>query len=179
MAFFSRLLTLDSMRQQSDGTAGTNVRYDGEDSVQWPDSKDFTPVSATVPKSDINIAKVGVYFQVHNMSVSRGSNVQKSGYAMLKEEFMSTCGFKVEAGHVFFRAAIFAEMKKDMLYSVECRVSDGEISFTYCECTAGHGPHAICKHVAVMLYSLEHYERSGEWMLARSCTDRAHISLDT
>ena len=107
------------------------------------------------------------------MSVSRGSKVQKSGYAMFKDGFMSSCSYKSEGDTVFFRAAVFAEMKKDMIYLVECRISDKEIEYSCCECTAGRGPHAICKHVAVLLYNLEHFEQSGEWILARSCTDRA------
>ena len=171
MSHLFRLIVLDNARQSSSGGASGN--YEGEDEVQWPDTKDFLPVNSAVPKSDINIAKVGVYFQVHNMSVSRGSKVQKSGFAMFKDGFMSSCSYKSEGATVFFRAAVFAEMKKDMIYLVECRVSDREIEYTYCECTAGRGPHAICKHVAVLLYNLERFEQSGEWILARSCTDRA------
>ena len=166
-AFCYRLFVLDNARLQAGGNADASGFYEGDDTVQWPDSKHFAPVSSTVPKSDVNIAKVGVYFQVHNLSVSRGSKVQKSGYAMFSEGFMSTCSYKSEGSNVFFRAAVFAEMKKDMMYMVECRVSGGEIAYTSCECTAGRGPHVICKHVAVTLYNMEHNERSGEWVLAK------------
>ena len=97
--------------------------------------------------------------------------MQMSGHAMHQSSFLNTCSYKVCDQNGFVRAAVFAEMRKGVQYIVECRISDQEIVYTACECTAGRGPNAICKHVAVVLYALEHYERTGMWKTAKSCTD--------
>ena len=73
-----RLMVLDNVRQFSYSGEQSNGCYEG-DVAQWPDPKGFIAVSSSVPKNDINIAKVGVYFQTHNTSVSRGSKIQESG----------------------------------------------------------------------------------------------------
>ncbi|XP_043232089.1 uncharacterized protein LOC122386699 [Amphibalanus amphitrite] len=92
---------------------------------------------------------------------------------MFKEGFMCSCSYSTSDRNLFLRATVFAEMKKDVTYLVECRIQDSEIRYTSCECTAGRGPHAICKHVAVLLYNLEQYERTDKWMMSKSCTDVA------
>ena len=73
-----RLMVLDNVRQSSHSGQQSSGCYEGEDVAQWPDPEGFIAVGSSVPKNDINIAKVGVYFQTHNTSVSRGSKVQKS-----------------------------------------------------------------------------------------------------
>ena len=165
-----RLRYLDSATGSS---PGSSIGFDGCDNVAWPDLAKFIHVNEAVPKNDMNVAKVGVYFLEHNVSVSRCSKVQKSGFAMFKEGFLCTCSYTTRDKTLFLRAAVFAEMKKDVTYLVECRTEDGEIAYTSCECTAGRGPNATCKHVAVVLYNLENYERTGTWILFKSCTDEA------
>lgn len=165
---------LDSLHAAGpSGDATINEGNDGGDSILWPSPKQFKHVGNAAPKMGLNIAKVGCYFLEHNLSVSRMSKVQKSGFAMFEEGFLNTCMFKVISDDVFLRAAVFAEMRKEVSYLVECRFNDEEIVYTNCECTAGRGPHAICKHVAVVLYSVENYERTGAWKVAKSCTDTA------
>ena len=107
------------------------------------------------------------------MPVSRDSNVQKSSYAISMDGFMSSCSYKCKADTVSFRAAVSAEMKNMIIYLVDCCVSDKQIKYACCECNAGRGPHAICKYVAVLLYDLERFEQSDEWILARPCTGGA------
>ena len=71
----------------------------------------------------------------------------------------------------FFRAVVYPEMKKSVLYNVEVRVSDGDIAYTRCECAAGHGPHGICKHVTTVLLMVRHFGAEGTWLMEKSCTE--------
>jgi uncharacterized Zn finger protein len=42
----------------------------------------------------------------------------------------------------------------------------------HCECPAGRGPTATCKHVVGMLNTLEHFKRTGELRVQESCTEK-------
>ena len=141
------------------------------DSVEWPAGRTFSSVNADVPCKDVGSEQVAAYLELHNQSVSRLTKVNKSARSMLAKGFVRTCQFATEGEHVFFKAVVYPEMKRTVLYNVELRLSDGEIRYTRCECAAGHGPHGICKHVTAVLYMLHHFGETGEWLLERSCTE--------
>lgn len=42
---------------------------------------------------------------------------------------------------------------------------------SHCECPAGKGPSATCKHIAAVMLMLENFLRNGEIMIKKSCTE--------
>ncbi len=55
----------------------------------------------------------------------------------------------------FFTGAVDAEMKKRVVYAIKLAVDkQGQISFSSCECAAGVGPRATCKHIIAGKYFL-------------------------
>ena len=47
----------------------------------------------------------------------------------------------------------------------------GDVINSDCECPAGKGPHATCKHVAAILFMLEMFVSTGSLACQKSCTD--------
>ena len=141
------------------------------DSVTWPPGPAFSSVNADVQCKNISSEQVAAYLELHNQSVSRLTKVCKSARSMLEKGFVRSCQYVAESEHVFLKAVVYPEMKRTVLYNVEVRLSDGDISYTRCECAAGHGPHGICKHVTAVLFMLHHFGEEGKWLLEKSCTE--------
>ncbi|TRY78175.1 hypothetical protein TCAL_16683 [Tigriopus californicus] len=57
---------------------------------------------------------------------------------------------------VFFTGIVSAEMKKHVSYNIKITVdqSSGEVQNSACECPAGKGPSATCKHIVCVLLLL-------------------------
>ena len=56
------------------------------------------------------------------------------------------------APNVFVQSIVWAEMRKSVSYRVDISLNeDGIIQETQCECGAGQGPSADCKHVVTVL----------------------------
>jgi hypothetical protein len=73
---------------------------------------------------------------------------------------------------IFFSGIVGAEMKKQVTYNVKLVVGvNGEVKNSHCECPAGQGPHATCKHITCILIILHKFVESGELRVAKSCTE--------
>ena len=71
----------------------------------------------------------------------------------------------------FFVSHMWAEMKKTVAYKVDISVSSlGVVQEAQCECAAGQGPSAHCKHVAAVLFGLMSFTTSGNLITALTCT---------
>lgn len=58
-------------------------------------------------------------------------------------------------GMTYFCASIRAEMKKSVSYKVDVSIDKVQVvQEAQCECGAGQGPTAHCKHVACLLYAV-------------------------
>lgn len=72
---------------------------------------------------------------------------------------------------IYFNSAIKAAMKK-LIYVVDIFITfENNIEQCQCECTAGEGPAAHCKHVLALLLALEFFLRTQNLKIAETCTD--------
>ena len=79
----------------------------------------------------------------------------------------------VEENRVFYRAVVRPEMRKQVRYVVMNHTgSSGTIPNAHCECTAGTGKPAMCKHVATALYGIKSQVRSGQMLTEQTCAGR-------
>ncbi|XP_076091240.1 uncharacterized protein LOC143063144 [Mytilus galloprovincialis] len=64
-------------------------------------------------------------------------------------------------------------MKKQVTYNYKLKMEKGSGSpvNSQCECPAGKGPHATCKHIAAVLLMLEEFSQSGQLAVEKSCTE--------
>jgi hypothetical protein len=73
--------------------------------------------------------------------------------------------------HVYFKAECHAQMKLRVSYVVDvCVEKTGVVNACQCECGAGMGPSAHCKHVIAVLYGITKFCTSGEFITFQTCT---------
>ena len=70
------------------------------------------------------------------------------------------------------RAKCLAQMKSGVSYIVDVELdnNDGMVCTTQCECAAGMGPVAHCKHVSTVLYGFTVYVNEGLLKAIETCT---------
>lgn len=72
----------------------------------------------------------------------------------------------------YVRGRVAAEMKKKVVYNVDVSFDNhGVITECQCECGAGMGPEAHCKHVSVVIYALIDFSEKGTIYVQGTCTD--------
>ena len=66
------------------------------------------------------------------------------------------------------------EMKKSVSYVVDVQLNKGggAIVEGQCECAAGVGPHAVCKHVVAILFAVHDFSVNGNLKLQLTCTQK-------
>lgn len=146
--------------------------------VLWPPDKSFTSVnqSSIVPVMDIvhiNQYFLQVYKEPEGMNMYAA--VHRKGYAMMKNNFMTAL---VESKKVlyFYRGQVNSEMTKNLTYFVKLVIDcAGNIIEGSCECIAGKGTQAVCKHVATVSYALLYFREHKTWCIRKTCTDQKQV----
>lgn len=73
----------------------------------------------------------------------------------------------------YLKSGCRAEMKKSVVYTVDVCISfDGQILEARCECGAGMGPNAHCKHVAAVIYGAHVFSSKGSVLVENTCTEK-------
>ena len=79
----------------------------------------------------------------------------------------------------YFNGNMWAEMSKSACYTIDILVNDvGIIEEAQCECGAGQGPTAHCKHVATIYLGLVQFGISGTLLTELTCTQVRNITTD-
>lgn len=91
---------------------------------------------------------------------------------MYEERFLLTARIAVDGNFTYIQGQCKAQMKK-MFYVVNVKLnSDGSIEQSHCECAAGSGVEAHCKHVMVLLHGVEDMVRTKTMILYQVCTQK-------
>ena len=73
----------------------------------------------------------------------------------------------------FFSGIVSAEMRnKAYIIRIRVEAASGNILNSECDCPAGEGPTATCKHIVAMLLILVNFITTGTLVIAGSCTDQ-------
>ena len=76
-----------------------------------------------------------------------------------------------QGDNTFVSAIVWAEMRKAASYKIDISINrDGVIQESQCECGAGEGPTAHCKHVGAVLYGLTCFCQTGIVTTELTCT---------
>jgi hypothetical protein len=71
----------------------------------------------------------------------------------------------------FFTASVWAEMKKSVSYKIDIAVDVYRVIVeAQCECGAGQGPTAHCKHVTCTLLGIQDVACNGRIVIETTCT---------
>jgi hypothetical protein len=108
--------------------------------------------------------------EVANFLALYNQTLQKKILDVYNGRFIRTIRFRHVDNKTYISSRVSAEMTKKLcVYNVDVLLDvHGVVQESQCECTAGTGPNAHCKHVAVVLYALT---RSKEGILTtKTCT---------
>lgn len=73
----------------------------------------------------------------------------------------------------YVRSACWAEMRKKTSYFVDISLKrNGQVNEAQCECGAGEGPTAHCKHVRTVLFACCKFISTGKMNVEMSCTEK-------
>lgn len=96
--------------------------------------------------------------------------VSKSLY---EETYLQYCRWAAGNDSYFVAARCHAQMKNGVTYLVNIQLDTiGAVLAAECECAAGMGPDAHCKHVLAVLYGLSVYRKEGALKTERTCTQK-------
>jgi uncharacterized Zn finger protein len=71
----------------------------------------------------------------------------------------------------YITGKVWAEMRKSVCYKIDISLDcHGIISEAQCECGAGQGPSAHCKHVLTVMYGLHRLSTDGTVVTEQTCT---------
>ena len=97
--------------------------------------------------------------------------VHKKSYNMMEQEFLRALTEAKESDYYFYRGQVNSQFTKSLSYFVLRALNlDGNIVQSQCECEAGAGPFAACKHVGVLCYALVHFKETRKWPIKLTVT---------
>lgn len=148
-------------------------------SLPWPSESSFQSVDfkCTCPK--IDIVNINEYFlKVYNTpeGMSTFAAVHRKGYGMMKDLFLTALVYSLYNNHHCYRGQVNSEMTKNLTYFVKVIIHDnGEIVEGNCECVAGKGIKAVCKHIATVAYAILYFKEHRKWCIRTTCTSTRQV----
>lgn len=110
---------------------------------------------------------------LHTYLAQFDKKMDEKSVNLYEERFLISARSVLQDDRAFVRARCFAEMKKSVAYNVDVILCQrGVVLEAQCECGAGLGPNAHCKHVMCILYGLMEFSKVGSLMVHETCTER-------
>lgn len=81
--------------------------------------------------------------------------------------FLKNIAFLCQNTNLFVKSLCSAQMKKNVDYTVKIHLNSEKrsIIMASCECPAGKGQNAACKHVGALAYAVEFYGLTGKTII--------------
>lgn len=123
-----------------------------EYNMSLPDSKIYKDLHADMTVPRISMDCVGVYLHTYNKTLD------KISIDLYNDGFVNYVRLAEVDFSFFIKAECRASMKLNVVYIVDAQFdNNGVVQACQCDCGAGMGPHAHCKHVACVLYGLTRF----------------------
>lgn len=99
--------------------------------------------------------------------------IDKTAENLYQQRFLKFIRLAHHQNMYFFKSACRAQMRRNVSYQVDvCVDEDGCVVETQCECAAGMGPTAHCKHVCAVLLAISKFSSTKEILTEETCTQR-------
>ena len=127
---------------------------------------------------EFSMAQIVSYFietmASDNDKTKNFKNLRQSSFQMFNYGHVQKIKLKAGFNTLLVQCECLPEMRKDRVCKsqVGLKKSMADIQFSKCDCVAGKGPKANCKHVAAVCYCLENFSRTFLSDDQVSCTDR-------
>jgi hypothetical protein len=111
------------------------------------------------------------------VQTSSGCSSLKSvekGQQLVTSMRVAACSFAVDGDNIYFTGFVKAAMKNKVSYNfkIQLNLYTGMPDQTWCECPAGSGSNATCKHIAAVMLVLSNFSQGQELHVANVCTDK-------
>lgn len=109
-------------------------------------------------------------------SVEKANNTKVDvarGERMYRERFLKSNlrHFQDKNGSIYLKGRVKSEFSKSLIYNVDIKFANKMFTDVVCECKAGLGPAAYCKHVVVVLKGIEEFLKTGAVTCEKVCTE--------
>lgn len=141
------------------------------DKPEWhmtvPDQATYRDIHQDSPIPKLKLANIENFLIINN------SSLQDKAKALYNDGFLLYARYSPSNDSIFIHSKCHAEMKKTTTYYVDIKLDkDGIVQETQCDCGAGMGPDAHCKHVQTVLWGMLQWSTNGEIKTEETCTQR-------
>ncbi|KAK6171765.1 hypothetical protein SNE40_018198 [Patella caerulea] len=132
-----------------------------------PEEKTYKDLHEGLAIPDIDMNSIEAYLTPLNKILNKDS------VNLVREKFLKYIKMVQQSSLTFFKSQCKAQMKKHVTYNIDISInSHGRVEECQCDCGAGMGPEAHCKHVNAVLYALFKFSTSGVIMTEETCTQQ-------
>lgn len=143
--------------------------------LPWPLDVVFQSVCNSSVLPNINIVNIQEYFEsVYSYEEGRSTcqMVHRKGYGMMDKNFLAALQECQDEDMYFYHGQVNSEYTKRLTYFTKLVVhQNGNIMESSCECVAGKGLRAVCKHISVICYPLLQFSERKVWQIRKTCTE--------
>ncbi|ELU01010.1 hypothetical protein CAPTEDRAFT_195563 [Capitella teleta] len=134
-------------------------------SMSLPETSTFKDINADSAIPVVTLKNVNKYLEIYEQSITK--KIKK----LYSKKWIVTVRFSMAGNITFISGRVGAELKRKLNYAVDVSFDGhGIVQQAQCECGAGMGPHAHCKHVMIILYGLT-FAKQGI-LTHETCTQR-------
>ena len=152
-----------------------NANFGAVDDCQCPADFQMTLPDPTTYKdlhSDMALPALSVK-DVDLYLANMEKQLDKKAINLYLNSYVNVVRASVVDRGAFFKAEVRAEMKVTVTYKVDIHVSsESVVKECQCECAAGMGPHAHCKHINCVLYGITEFTRAKTFKTITTCTQQ-------
>ncbi|KAL5019069.1 hypothetical protein ScPMuIL_004791 [Solemya velum] len=132
-----------------------------------PDSSLYKDMNADTVFTNFKQETIDIYLAKFD------KKLEANARNLYSDRFIKFIRLAISDSLFYVGSQCMAEMKKTVSYKIDAVVDmDGSIIETQCECAAGMGPNAHCKHVCAVLFALYQFSQHGNIMTEQTCTQR-------
>jgi hypothetical protein len=142
-------------------------RVDTEDfRMLLPDETTYKDINTSTSIPTFQMANINSWLAENGKSISTDNPP-----SLYTSKFLKFIRATEKDDVTFLKSQCHAEMKKHVSYWIDISIaSDGTILEGQCDCAAGMGPKAHCKHICALLYALHDFTCNGKLFLQTTCT---------
>ena len=144
----------------------TNDAINPSFQMTLPDSILYKDIHGDIQIPDVSMDTLETYLNLVDKAMdSKAKN-------LYREKYLLSIRF-AKSEDVYIEARCAAEMRKNMIYEIDISLDEnGVILEGQCDCGAGMGPSAHCKHVCAVFLGLIDFSEHKQVNVRASCTSR-------
>uniref|UniRef100_A0A2A4J5H1 SWIM-type domain-containing protein n=1 Tax=Heliothis virescens TaxID=7102 RepID=A0A2A4J5H1_HELVI len=145
---------------------GQAVVVDDEPSLVLPPMESYRDINSNTKLPPLNKTQIRHYLSISDKKMDKVEQLYESRHLVTARSF-------IDAIKNTYLKGTCRKTMKNLHYEVDIKLDEyGSIEETHCECPAGSGNNATCKHVAVLLLGVESMVSKKCMLLFETCTQR-------